>query len=141
VIQLVLQRAGAGGDDRLQTGQQRRHQIGIGFAGAGAGLGQQHIALLEGLGNGPGQAQLGGPWHEGVQLARKRAAFTECFAAGGDEGGHVSAAGYGKWTRASAGNHSNWRLAGGNLPCFTPRIAAFALSIPCARCPAHIRNA
>ena len=84
VVELVLQRAGTGGDDGLQTRQQRRHQIGVGLAGAGTGLGQQHIALLEGLGDGASQSQLGGARHEGIKLTRKRAAFTECFAAGGD---------------------------------------------------------
>ena len=43
-IQLILQGTGAGGNNRLHARQQRRHQIGEGLAGAGAGLGQQHAA-------------------------------------------------------------------------------------------------
>ncbi|MNM58039.1 hypothetical protein D3C81_692610 [compost metagenome] len=56
VIQLVLQRTGAGGDNGLQARQQCRHQIGKRLAGAGAGFGEQHIALLDRLGDGTGQA-------------------------------------------------------------------------------------
>jgi hypothetical protein len=41
VEELVLQGLGAGGDDDLAAGQQRRHQVGEGLAGAGAGLGHQ----------------------------------------------------------------------------------------------------
>ncbi len=81
VVELVLQRAGAGGDDGLQPRQQRRHQIRIGLAGAGAGLGQQHVALLERLGDRRGQPQLRRPRHERIELARKRTAFAERFGA------------------------------------------------------------
>src|SRR3546814_1835636 len=47
VVELVLQRAGAGGDDGLQPRQQRRDEVGEGLAGAGAGLGQQHALPVE----------------------------------------------------------------------------------------------
>lgn len=86
--ELVLQRARAGGDDGLQPGQQRRHQIRIGLARAGTGLGQQHVALFEGLGNGAGQAQLRGTWRERVELARQRPAFAERLDAGSGKLGH-----------------------------------------------------
>ena len=51
VIELILQGFGAGGDDHAFSGQQRRHQIGIGFTGAGAGLGDQDRAVLDGTGD------------------------------------------------------------------------------------------
>ena len=51
VVELVLQRAGAGGDDRLQPRQQRRHEVGEGLAGAGAGFGEQHVARVERVGD------------------------------------------------------------------------------------------
>ena len=49
VEQLVLQRLGAGRDDDLAAGEQRRHQVGEGLAGAGAGLGDQHAVALDRL--------------------------------------------------------------------------------------------
>lgn len=82
VVQLVLQRAGAGGNDDLQPRQQRRHQVRIGLAGAGTGLGQQHVALVEGFGDGNRQAQLRRASNEGIQLAGKRPTLAEGFAAG-----------------------------------------------------------
>ncbi len=86
--QLILQRARAGGNDGLEPGQQRRHQIGVGLAGAGAGLCQQYIALLERLGDRPGQAQLRSTWRERVELARKRPALAERLDAGSGKLGH-----------------------------------------------------
>lgn len=86
--QLILQRARAGGNDGLEPGQQRRHQIGVGLAGAGAGLCQQHIALLECLGNRSGQAQLRSTWREGVELTRKRPTLAERFDADSGKLGH-----------------------------------------------------
>jgi len=44
VVELVLQRARAGGNDGLLARQQRGHQIGEGLAGAGAGFRQQGLA-------------------------------------------------------------------------------------------------
>ncbi|MNV60001.1 hypothetical protein D3C71_1524510 [compost metagenome] len=88
VIQLILQRAGAGGDDGLQPGQQRGHQVRIGLAGAGAGLGQQHVALVERFGDRRGQAQLGRARNEGIELAGERTALTEGIAAGVGKLGH-----------------------------------------------------
>ena len=49
VEELVLQRLGAGRDDHLAAGEQRRHEIGEGLAGAGAGLGHQHAAAFDRL--------------------------------------------------------------------------------------------
>jgi hypothetical protein len=43
--ELVLQVAGTGRHDDLSTRKQRRHQISIGLAGAGAGLGDQHAIV------------------------------------------------------------------------------------------------
>ena len=40
--QLILQVLGAGGDNHLAAGQQRRHQVGHRLAGAGAGLQHRH---------------------------------------------------------------------------------------------------
>ena len=48
VIELVLQCLGAGGNDHLAAGTQRRHQIREGLSGAGARLGNQHAATVDG---------------------------------------------------------------------------------------------
>jgi hypothetical protein len=88
VVELVLQRAGAGGDDGAQPGQQHRHQIGEGLAGAGTGLGQQQVALLQRIGDGFGQVQLCRTRDEGIQVRGERAAVAEGFAAGMDKVGH-----------------------------------------------------
>ena len=42
--QLVLQRARAGGDQHARPGEQRRHEVGEGLAGAGARLDDQRLA-------------------------------------------------------------------------------------------------
>ncbi len=83
VIELVLQRAGAGGHDGLQTGQQHRYQVGVGLAGSRARLGQQHIALLQRIGDGSGEPLLRCTRHERIQCAGKRAPFAQGFTAGG----------------------------------------------------------
>ncbi len=88
VVELVLQRTGAGGDDGLHPRQQRRHQVGKGLAGAGAGLGQQHLAAFERFGDGSGQALLGLARDEVLQLAGKRAIDAEGVAAGMGKSGH-----------------------------------------------------
>ena len=49
--ELILQRAGAGGDQHAQARQQRRHQVGEGLAGAGAGLDHQRFARAQGVGD------------------------------------------------------------------------------------------
>ena len=46
--QLVLQGLGSGGDNDLATRTQRRHQIGKGFAGTGASLGNQYASAVNG---------------------------------------------------------------------------------------------
>jgi len=60
--QLFLQVDGVGGDDDplvvAHGPQDGRHQIGQGFAGAGAGLHQDDLVAVEGLGHGTGHAQL-----------------------------------------------------------------------------------
>ena len=48
VKQLILQILGAGREDHLATGQQRRHQIGDGLAGAGTGLQNGHAFGFDG---------------------------------------------------------------------------------------------
>ncbi|MBS0599360.1 MAG: hypothetical protein JSR92_19040 [Proteobacteria bacterium] len=55
MIELILQGAGAGGNDHAQPRQQGRNQVCIRLAGAGAGLGDQLVAVLEGVGDGLGQ--------------------------------------------------------------------------------------
>ena len=88
-VQLVLQRAGAGGNDRLLPRQQRRDQVGIGLAGAGAGLGEQYATLPEGLRDGLGQALLRRARHERGDGFGECAACGQCGAAAGAEFGHV----------------------------------------------------
>jgi hypothetical protein len=73
VEELVLQGLGAGGDDHLAAREQRRHQVGEGLAGAGAGLGHQHrlpamasamrcaISICCGRGESRGSAAASGP--------------------------------------------------------------------------------
>lgn len=88
VVELVLQRAGSGGNDGTQPGQQHRHQIGKGLASAGTGLGQQQVTLLQRIGDGFGQVQLCRTRDEGIQVRGERAAVAEGFAAGMDKVGH-----------------------------------------------------
>ena len=82
MVQLVLQRARAGGDDGLQARQQRRHEVGERLAGAGAGLGQQHLARVERIGDRRRQALLGVAGRESVESFRQRTALAEGIAAG-----------------------------------------------------------
>ena len=58
VKQLILQRFGAGGDDDLAAREQRGHEVGKGFSGAGARLGDQLRVVRDGLGNGAGKLHL-----------------------------------------------------------------------------------
>ena len=48
-VELVLQALRRGADQRAGARQQRRHQIGVGLADAGAGLDDQRLAALDGL--------------------------------------------------------------------------------------------
>ena len=43
--ELVLERLGAGRHDDLAAEEERRHEVGDGLAGAGAGLGEEHVPL------------------------------------------------------------------------------------------------
>ena len=71
--QLVLQVARAGGNQHLLARQQRRHQVGVGLAGAGAGLGDQVAALLEGAHHRLGHLRLLRAVGKAVQLPRQQA--------------------------------------------------------------------
>ena len=82
VVELVLQRAGAGGDDGLHARQDRRHQVGEGLAGAGAGLGQQRAAAVERIGDRGGQVLLGRTRRERGDVAREVATVLQRRAAG-----------------------------------------------------------
>ena len=115
MVELVLQRAGAGGDDRLQAGQQRRDQVGEGLAGAGAGFGQQHVAPVEGIGDRRGQAQLCRARHERGDLSRQRPVDIERFAAGIGKQGHGAMA----VRVAVAGGRMTTRLSVIALPRFS----------------------
>ena len=52
VEELVLQRLGAGRDDDLAAGEERRDEVGEGLAGAGSCFGDQHAGRLDRLGDG-----------------------------------------------------------------------------------------
>jgi hypothetical protein len=56
--QLVLQGLGPGGNDDLAPRHQGGDQVGEGLAGAGAGFGDQDIALVDGRGHRAGHALL-----------------------------------------------------------------------------------
>ena len=75
--QLVLQVLGAGRDDGLAAPQQRRHQVGEGLAGAGAGLGDQGRLVGDGLGDRFGHLGLRAARAEAADGGRERAAGTE----------------------------------------------------------------
>ena len=77
VEQLVLQRARAGGDEHALAGQQRRHQVGEGLAGAGAGLDHERRAVFERQRHAPGHRQLRTARREARQRTRQRAARSE----------------------------------------------------------------
>jgi len=79
MVELVLQRARAGGEDRLHPRQQRGHQVGIGLAGAGAGFGEQHLAPLERVRDRFGQVELRIARPELRHRTRERAAFGQCL--------------------------------------------------------------
>jgi hypothetical protein len=95
IEQLILQRLGAGRDDHLAPGEQRRDQIGERLAGAGARLGDQHAMAVQRLldrqrqlelalartvaGHGAGERPLGGEHvrQTGAQGARPMAGGRE----------------------------------------------------------------
>ena len=58
VKQLILQRLGARGNHHLAARQQRGNQVGQGFAGAGAGFGQQNAVFGDRLFDRLGHGQL-----------------------------------------------------------------------------------
>jgi len=78
-VQLVLQRARAGGDQHPQPRAQRGHQISKRLAGAGAGFHQQVLALRHGLRNPLGHATLCRTRHEAFEGARQHPARSEHF--------------------------------------------------------------
>ena len=69
--QLVLQRLGAGGDDHALARDHCRHQVGKGLAGAGAGLGNQGMAIIDRLGHGAGHDLLHLARHEPRHFTRE----------------------------------------------------------------------
>ena len=87
VIQLILQRAGAGRDDGLQSRQQRRNQIRERLAGAGAGLGQQHVAVFDGFGDRHRQLLLRRARREAGNFHGEHAAVAQRVAAGAGQRG------------------------------------------------------
>ena len=89
VVELVLQGLGARGNDRLASRQQRGDEIGECLAGASAGLGQQHVTLLEGARDGFGQALLREPRNESGDVVREHAALSQSGAAVDGELGHL----------------------------------------------------
>ena len=66
-VELVLQCAGAGRDQHAPPGEQRRHQISEGLAGAGTRFDQERGAVLERVGDRPRHLQLGAPGPEARQ--------------------------------------------------------------------------
>ena len=75
--ELVLQRLGARGDDHLAAVEQRRNEVREGLAGAGAGLGDQRLALRNRAGDGVGHRQLLRAKTEAAQRPGERAAGRE----------------------------------------------------------------
>jgi hypothetical protein len=89
VVELVLQCARAGGDDRLHARQQRGHQVREGLAGAGAGFGQQLAARRKRVRDRFGQALLRWTRDEAGNVPCEHPAFGERRAAVGSQVGHV----------------------------------------------------
>ena len=77
LIELVLQRLGAGRDDDLPAVEQRGNQVGEGLAGAGAGLGDQRAPRRDRVGHCGGHRQLLVPVAEAGQLPGQRPALAE----------------------------------------------------------------
>ncbi len=83
VEQLVLQRLGAGRDDHLAARLQRRHQVGEGLAGTGAGLGDENVVAMDGAGDALGHLDLLRAHAVAVDGAGERAVGGEDFREGG----------------------------------------------------------
>jgi hypothetical protein len=77
LVQLVLQRLGAGGYDDLAAIQQRRDEIGKRLAGSRAGFGYQLPAHGDGARDGLRHLELLRPEMKSRQFARERSAFAE----------------------------------------------------------------
>jgi hypothetical protein len=75
--QLLLERLRGRSDHDALAGGKRREQVREAFPGAGAGLGEQRLAGLEGLRNGLGQGSLLGPGLEPGERGRQAAGGTE----------------------------------------------------------------
>ena len=69
---LLLQVLGAGRDDHALAAQDRRHEVGERLAGAGAGLDEEHAAVLERVGDRRGHAALAVARLEGDERLRQR---------------------------------------------------------------------
>jgi len=76
-VQLVLQGACPGRHQHPQPGEQRRHEIREGLAGAGARLDHQHRTFGEGLGHRGRHAPLGTAGREARQMPGERAASAQ----------------------------------------------------------------
>ena len=81
-VELVLQRASAGADDGLHSRQQRRHEVGVGLAGTGAGLCQQHLAAFERIRHRHRQPLLRRSRAEAGQRLWQRRSLAQLFAHG-----------------------------------------------------------
>jgi hypothetical protein len=77
VHKLVLQVLGAGGDDDALPRRDRGHEIGDGFAGAGAGFREQNAAVGDRLRDGETKLLLGDPLLVGGEDGREAAAGSE----------------------------------------------------------------
>ena len=79
MVELILQRFGAGADDRLATAQQGRQQISEGLARAGARLNDELVTVGDGLGNGLRHPCLSGARLEAGQQRLQGAVLTKKF--------------------------------------------------------------
>jgi hypothetical protein len=85
VIELVLQRLGAGTDDGLAPAHERRQQVGEGLAGSSSGLDDELAVAGDRFRNGFGHPCLSRPWLEARQEVLQRALLGKEFG----EVGHV----------------------------------------------------
>ncbi len=81
--QLVLQRLGAGRDDHAPARRQRGHEIGEGLPGAGAGLGDEHLAVGDRLLDRHRHRLLRGARREAGHFPRERPLGAEQIGGGG----------------------------------------------------------
>src|SRR6185437_544199 len=77
MVELVLQRLGAGGDDHAAAREERRHEVGEGLPGAGAGLRHQRRARFDRLEHGARELHLLRALAEAVHRARERSRRAE----------------------------------------------------------------